>query len=310
MIRSIILVLTLSIAASWLFPLAVGAQNNAAIEQVEVAIWPEYDQHAVLVIYRVQLTVDTELPAQVRLPMPASAGEPYAAAWLNDEGRLLVADYMSELQGEWSVITLTSQSLVAQLEYYIDYGSSGQSRKYVFEWPEGFGVGSFSYDIQQPAGAEDLQIDPLPDRSITGSDGLEYHQADLGQVLGTQSIRIELIYSNPSDQLTADSFVTSPLPLSTPVAAEGSTPDVLQILPYLLGGLGLILVVVSIFLYVHSRRETQRKKIKLGFDTEVQPDKSHGEIGVDPSTIYCHQCGTKASVSDRYCRHCGASLRR
>jgi hypothetical protein len=307
---SIIVFFILFITTSWLFPLAVGAQSSPAIERLEVALWPEYDRHAVLVIYRVQLAADTALPAQIRLPMPADAGEPYATAWLDNEGRLLVADYMSELQGEWNVITLTSQSLVAQLEYYIDYESSGPSRNVVFEWPEGFPVGSFDYELQQPVGAEDLQINPLPDRSITGSDGLEYQQADLGQVLESQSIYIELSYSNPTNQLTADSFVAAPLPLGSPVAAEGGTPDILQILPYLLGGLGLILVAGGGFLYIQSRRGTQKKKRKPKSRTRVQPAKPQEEASVDPSAIYCHQCGTKASVSDRFCRHCGVPLRR
>ncbi len=307
---SIIVFFILFTITSWLFPLAVGAQSSPVIERLEVAIWPEYDRHAVLVIYRVHLLADTALPAQVRLPLPADGGEPYATAWLDDEGRLLVADYMSELQGEWNVITLTSQSLTAQLEYYIDYESSEQFRNYVFEWPEGFPVGSFSYEIQQPVGAEDLQINPVPDRSITGSDGLEYHQADLGQVLASQSVHIELGYSNPSNQLTADSLVTAPLPLSSPVAAEGGTPDILQILPYLLGGLGLILAAGGGFLYIQSRRETQKKKRRPKSRSRVQPAKPQEEASVDPSTIYCHQCGTKASVSDRFCRHCGVPLRR
>ena len=126
--RSIIFFLSLLIVAGWSSATIAEAQNSAMIEQLEVALWPEYDRRAVLVIYRVQLAADTPLPTNIRLPMPAEVGDPYAVAWLGEDGKLLVADYVSEVQGEWNVITLTSGSLVAQLEYYVDYEQSNSNK--------------------------------------------------------------------------------------------------------------------------------------------------------------------------------------
>ncbi|HMK09841.1 MAG TPA: zinc-ribbon domain-containing protein, partial [Anaerolineales bacterium] len=30
---------------------------------------------------------------------------------------------------------------------------------------------------------------------------------------------------------------------------------------------------------------------------------------VDASPVYCHNCGTQATASDRFCRQCGTPLR-
>lgn len=309
--RSITFFILLLIVAGWFSATVAEAQSNAVIESLEVALWPDYDRRAILVIYRVQLASDTTLPAHVQLPIPAAVGDPYATAWMAEEGSLLVADYTSEVQGAWNIVTLTSGSLVAQLEFYMEYELSGDKRNIVFDWPEGFAVKSLSYEVQKPGAVEDLQVSPSPEDSFTGNDGLLYYQADLGEVSEDQTVRIELSYSNPSNQLTIDESITpEPLPLNRSVEAEGGTPDVSQLLPWFLGGLGVCLVIVSGVLYFQSRRQPQRLKRRPRTRKRVKAYDEGSEAGVDPSTIYCHQCGTKASVSDRYCRHCGVPLRR
>lgn len=309
--RSVVVVLCLLILSGWSSATIAEAQSNTGIEQIEVALWPDYDRQAALVIYRVQLTSSTTLPAEVQLPIPATAGDPYAAAWMGEDGQLLVADYTIEAQGDWSIVTLTAGSFIAQLEFYLDYEVSGSIRTLLFTWPSGFAVENLSYEIQQPAGAENFQVIPAPENSVTGRDGLLYLEANLGQVMGDQSVQIELSYSNPTDLLSVSTFVTpEPLPRSSPVAAEGGTPDILQILPWFLGGLGVCLVVLGGILYMQSRRKPQRVRRKPQTYTQPRAAQRDTKAGVDPSTIYCHQCGTKVGVSDRFCRHCGAPLRR
>lgn len=309
--RLLILFFVFIILMGWISSFKVEAQTDQVIEWLEVALWPEYDRHAVLVIYRAKLVENTILPSQVRLPMPAIAGEPFAVAWQNEGGRLLVADYMTEAQGDWSVVTLTAGSLFVQLEYYIDYELSDSDRKFVFEWPEGYPVENLSYEVQQPPTTSDVLLSPAPEQTITRDDGLSYYLADLGPILATTSLSIELNYSNPGNELTADNIRTpSPFSIGSPVDAEGGTPDILQILPWLLGGLGLILVVVGGFLYLQSRRKPVKVRGKRETRSKIRRAKVEEESGVDPSMIYCHQCGTRASVSDRFCRHCGVPLRR
>jgi hypothetical protein len=309
--RSIIYFLCFLLVVGWFSTGIAKAQDYAAIDQLEIALWPDYDRHATLVIYHAQLPADTELPAQVQLPMPAEVGNPYAAAWEAEDGELLVADYSMETQDDWNVVTLTTGSLNAQLEYYLDYEQAGVKRTLVFTWPSGFAVGDLSYEVQEPATAEDLQIVPPPENSIIGTDGLSYERASLGQIGVDQSIQIQLSYSNPTDQLSVDTIVTSEQPPRiSSVAAEGGTPDIRQILPWFLGGLGICFVVVGGVLYFQSRRKPHTAKKRSRVRTRVKTPQKDVNSGAGASAFYCHQCGTKVSASDRFCRHCGVPLRR
>jgi hypothetical protein len=309
--RFIIYLICFLLAVGWFSTGVVKAQDYATIQQLEIALWPDYDRHATLAIYHIQLPADTPLPAQVQLPMPATSGNPYAAAWVAEGGELLVANYTIATQGNWNIVTLTSDSLSAQLEFYIDYEQTGSNRTLVFTWPSGFAVEDLSYEIQQPATAENLQVIPPPETSIMEVDGLTYYQASLGSIAEEQSVQIQLSYSNPSDQLSVDLLATpEPLSQSSPVAAEGGTPDIMQILPWLVGGLGICFVVVGGVLYFQSRRKSQSAKKRPRVRSRVKTSQNDVGSGADSPAFYCHQCGTKVSASDRFCRHCGVPLRR
>jgi hypothetical protein len=306
----VISILMILLLAGLFYPVGVKAQTDPDIAQLEIAFWPDYDRHAILVIYRVHLAADTFLPAQIHLPIPLEIGEPFAVAWQDENGQLLVADYVSETQGDWQIITLTSGGLAAQLEYYMDYEVSETARSFTFSWPDGFAVEDLSYEVQEPTGAEDLVISPPPDRSVTGSEGLVYHLADLGPVSIDASINIEFRYLNPTEQLSIDVIgAPSTLPQTSPIVAQGGTPDILQIMPWLLGGLVICLVAIGGYYYFQSRREPVVVKRKRRPRPSRKASSRKEEL-VDSSVVYCHQCGTQASVSDHYCRHCGVPLRR
>ena len=76
-------------------------------------------------------------------------------------------------------------------------------------------------------------------------------------------------------------------------------------LPWLLGGMGAVLVAAGVIWYLRlSRpapapveRRPARRRRRAGAETEASP-------------IYCHNCGTRAGPSDVFCRQCGTKLRR
>ena len=163
---------------AFVFPSVTYAQD-ATIDHLEIAMWPEFDQRAVLVIYRFQLSPDSQLPATVSLPIPASAGEPHAVAWRDEAGRLLVADYTREISGEWANILVRIESLEGQLEFYSDLNIAGPSRSFALSWPGDVRVNTLTYEVQQPVGATDLIVDPSPQDQSIGQDGLLYLRGNL-----------------------------------------------------------------------------------------------------------------------------------
>jgi hypothetical protein len=290
-------VITLILLIVLLLPGAVFAQDTP-IDHLEIAMWPEYDRQAVLVIYRFQLSPDSQLPMTISLPIPASVGEPHAVAWRDEAGRLLVADYTLESSGDWANVLVQMESLTGQLEFYVDLSIAGADRSFRVSWPGDVPVSALTYEVQQPVGASDLVIDPPPQGQSIGQDGLLYSR---GSLATTGPISIQTQYQKQSDDLSAE------IPaLVQPDVPSGGSNGIDPNLPWIVGGIGLTMLAVGGFFYLRlSRGQTpspsrRRRRRTRGESSQVE---------IDASPLYCQSCGTRASASDIYCRQCGTKLR-
>jgi hypothetical protein len=287
------------------------AQGGPTIEKLEIALWPEFDRSAVLVIYRILLTEDTLLPTQVALPIPAEVGEPFAVAWQDADNQLIVATYQRQVVGDWATITLETESRSVQLEFYQDLSFDGMDRSFTFSWPGGYSAETLTYEVQGPAGSNGLVIDPPSTSSAPGLYGLIYHLADLGPLLLTSEFTITFSYAKSDDTLSVDTISDpAPLPTSPAFSPTGGTPDLAELVPWILGGAGGLLLLVAAFLFVRYQRERARSAPSRKPRKRRRPPVEEQSDEIDTSLFFCHNCGSKASASDFYCRRCGAQLRR
>jgi hypothetical protein len=303
--KSVFLVLSWIVSAS--VPIAGHGQAITEIGDLEVAIWPEYDRPQALVIYRVTLPADVELPSTVAVPIPADVGEPHAVANRGPEGGLLVAPYRLQVEGGWATVFAEAEGPNVQIEYYDALQIEGDRRDFTFTWPEGFPADSVGYEIQQPWGAQGLQVDPPPQQSGLGADGLQYDWGSLGAIGVSSSFTIELSYSKPNAALTVEQLQPPAPALSRPETTSGATPDLSQIFPWVMGALGLSLVVTGAYLYFRGRSAPERKKASMPRRRTAgrQAEAGEGDVG----SVFCHVCGNRAGIGDRFCRYCGARLR-
>jgi hypothetical protein len=273
------------------------------LDRVQVALWPEYDRAATLVILQAQLPAGTPVPAAISLPIPAQVGEPSAVAFVGEDGTLLTADYTRTVRGDWAVITIQTETAAVWLEYYADLSYDDDLRSFTYTWPGGLEVGTFGFEVQQPAGADALQVSPQGVSEI-GADGLLYQRGELGPQTESATISISLSYSNPTSQLTRRE-------IGRPDVTSGGTPDVSTWLPWLLGGFGLLLVVGGALFMLRMNRAAPVVKSKPRRKRRRQKaEEPKTGRQIDASPVFCHSCGTQASVSDIYCRRCGTQLRR
>lgn len=286
--------------------LIVGALQGSAqsatapVDHLEVALWPEFDRPAMLVIYHFQLAADTPLPARVALPVPAASGQPHAVAWQNADGALFDATYTSETAGDWQIIQIELlESRSGQLEYYSDMDFAGTTRSFLFEWPNGFEIGGMSYEVQQPVTATDLVVSPAPDGEGQGDYGLNYLTAEMGPQPVDGAPIISVTYQKPNSTLSIESL--QPLgQISAPIGVQTENPN---ILPWLLGAAGIVLLGGGGYYFVSKRRPApQRVPRRRG--------KRTTDVELEASTVYCHNCGAAAGITDVYCRQCGTQLRR
>jgi hypothetical protein len=280
---------------------------NLTLSSLEVDLWPEYDRPSVLVIYHITLPTDIELPVDLALRIPSAVGDPNAVAVRDANGGLFTIAYDRTVNGEWSTISFTPTMPEIQIEYYDpSLVTQGSSKHFEYSWAGDYAVNSLTVQVQQPVGASDMHITPGMGGGVTRPDGLTYYGSEAGSLPAGQEFKVTVDYTKSSDALSAESLQIQP---SAPVSTITPTGrNLLALLPWILGGLGVVLIVGGGgWWYWQSgigkikAPKAPRRKRKLVITAE--PDE------VPEGYVYCHHCGKRATTGDRFCRTCGTRLR-
>jgi hypothetical protein len=193
---------------------ADGEESTPSLSRLEVALWPEYDKPAVLVLYRAHLRGDVKLPTVVPLAIPAAAGEPHAVAKHGGDGGLYVAPYTRTVKGDWATVAVQTDALDLQLEYYMPLATTAARRHFTYTWPGGIPVGELIIEVQKPATATEMTLKPPPAESAVQADGLSYFRARLGAQGARGGASVDVTYTKPDAQLTA--------PAGEPASGQGA----------------------------------------------------------------------------------------
>jgi hypothetical protein len=202
------------------------------------------------------------------------------------------------------VIEVETDGTEFQIEFYLPLEVSGDLRRFAFAWPGGLATDDFSYEVQQPLGAEGMHVEPAATSRTTDPLGLTYHLIALGAQTAEARPEVSFSYNNSSSLLSADAVAPSG-GLATPAPALGSQVDIRGLLPWILliAGVGLIAAGVIYFLRTRADDRPARPRHR---GSRAQP---MDEDRIDASPVFCHNCGTQATASDRFCRQCGTALR-
>jgi hypothetical protein len=267
----------------------VRAQEEIRLEALEVALWPEFDQPATLVIYHILVAPEAEFPAQLAFRIPVEAGEPNAVAAQNAAGALVDVPYTRSEDGEWAWIAFESRGAFAQLEYYDALAIEGGARAYEFVWPGDYAVNNFLVQVQQPFAVEDLVTTPAIADSHQGEDGLTYYETSFESRASGEVVEISVAYTNPSGELSS---------LHVDPNAGGGAANI-SLIALALGIAGVVLVSYSAWRYFSGSVRAEAKKLGKS-EMQVQAEKE--------GPVYCLQCATEALPGDQFCRNCGKKL--
>ncbi|MBI4770968.1 MAG: hypothetical protein HY784_11320, partial [Chloroflexi bacterium] len=190
----------------WLVATPAWAQSGVALSRLEVDLWPEYDRPGVLVLYRITLDPAVAVPAALKFRIPAVAGQPNAVAGKDASGALLNIPYTTAAEADWLLLTFTSESRDIQIEYY-DPGlkATGDLKTFTFNWLGDYAVSQLSVQVQQPAGASNLQTSPALSNQVVGGDGLTYLNGDVGAAPAGQTWTLSLSYQKSGAGLSVQS---------------------------------------------------------------------------------------------------------
>lgn len=283
-------------------PITVSAQTAITFTKIIINIWPEYDRPGVLVFYQITLSPQTSLPATLTLRIPKAAGNPYNVAMKDIDGRLDSLRSTSVVEGEWIRVTFTTPVPEIQFEYYDPAIISTSSlHEYQYTWPGGFDTESVVLVIQQPLAAENFQVQPAMGSGRMSSDGFTYFESVVGKLKADVPFSIKLKYDKTGTNLSAPSQSVSPVETISTSTLGWQTLN--EALPYVLGGLGVLLILASGYWYWRSG-----KTLTLAFRRRHVPSRVKETDG-ESAGIYCHRCGRKAVSGDVFCRSCGTKLR-
>jgi hypothetical protein len=301
-------VIPLLLLLSLLLPLKVHAQDPITFSSMAIEIWPEYDKPSVLVIYQFTLASATTFPATISIRIPTAAGDPNAVAERQPDGSLYSLNYTRQVKGDWATITFsTTAATKLQLEYYDpSLTKAGNARHYDYTWLGDYAISQLTLQVQQPAGATNMVNSPSLGAGAAGSDNLIYYTQDVGAVTAGQTIQLSIDYQKTTDALSVESVPIEP---SAPVPqSSASDLNISTWLPWILGILGAGLIIGGIVWFWRSGRQ---RPVRQPRRRQSKPDtvEPESDPGSEEDSIYCSQCGKRASPGDQFCRSCGTPIR-
>jgi hypothetical protein len=290
--RLVILILMILLTAS-----PARAQSAVALKTFNVQLWSEYDQPSMLVIYTFEVTDNTQIPASIDIRVPRSGN--ITAVAFDKDGQLLLADYQNKPAADtnWQVITILLQERTTyHVEYYQPLERDGNKRSFTFQWTAELPVDKFNVEIQVPndsTGVKTTPAVPLVQGPVFQSGGAVMNAMKQGD-----SYQLKLEYSRNSDAPSVTPPAGQAVEPVVPVDANTDGRVTLNKLPYVFGGIGILLIALAVFYFLRSNSQIEKK-----------PRQRRSRPQQTGPQVYCHECGTRAHESDRFCRICGSKLR-
>ncbi len=290
--------LTFLTATLCVLPISVAAQAGATLSWATVQFWPEYDDPRMLVLVDFQITDDVPLPASLTFRIPLDANL-IAVASSDEGGQFLDHAYAGpHPSGEYQTFSMVvEKNIPYRFEYYQALTRNGAQREFSYLWNNGYGVEDFQYLFLEPLSVTQLSLDPKYASQKT-SGGLNYYESAPAPLGGGETFALTIRYTKTTDDLVApkqSAQIADPLNENTP-----GRVSLTKILPWAFGGVGVLMILIGAAYYIQWGNRVNKKS---------RARKRAAEES-DVTSIYCPQCGARAKPSDKFCRTCGARLRR
>ena len=288
-------------------PSMAGAQGGTQLQQVNVELWSEYDQPSMLVIEEFVVTENTTLPAEVTLRFHKDAH--LIAVAFNNGSELLNAEFDGPRDhGNWQVLDVNVRSRdIYRIEYYQPLIQEGNKRKFSFEWLGDYSVKQFNLSAFIPLDSTNIVTSPILSSQSSLPKGLYLtNEEGFGKIRMGESYEFDIEYTRDSTIVT-NATQGVEVQASDPVGPNTPGRASIDKLPWIIGGFGLALIAVILFLFSYWR-SMQSEIHAAATLARTKLGRRRGKKG-ENLQIYCHECGTRAQTGDRFCRVCGNKLR-
>jgi ribosomal protein L32 len=284
-------VLVVAVWLGWQATESVYPQDNPRLATLDIAIWPEFDRPAALVILRAEIAED--VTSRRRLCASNQLGGPAALAYAaSADGQLLNLGYQRSDAQDFITLTFSTPERFFQVEFYDPIAVGTTDRSYTYTWPGDLAADKLSVELQEPATATGLSVQPELGAGQIRPDGLTYHQVDLGAFDAGQTLAIDVSYQKTESRTSAESLRAQ---------FRGRCPSGWW--PRLCWRRG------------RCRRVLRRRGAVSSYETRPRATRAarrreqaagQRESGAN----FCPQCGAALRSRDRFCPECGTAVRR
>ena len=290
--------LILAMGMLWILPSLASAQGSVTLANLNVQLWPEYDQPSMLVLADFELPATTLFPVKLTFHIPQDANLVAVASYSAD-GSLINAIYEGPTtKGDLQAFTVTLNNAKARFEYYLPITFNEDERTFSYLWNGDYAINAFGIRVLEPLDSSSLTTTPKLGPAVVES-GLTYFESNAVKLKSGEQFTLDLKYIK-----TTDTLVSSPQGVQPAAPVNENTPGRVSLnksLPYIIGGIGLVMVVGGIVYYWQAGRSSTKKTRR-----RVRTPQENEEDGKE---AYCPQCGTRAKSNDRFCRVCGGRMR-
>ena len=313
---------------------SASAQSAPRLATLVIDVWPEYDRPAtVLVIYRGQFAPGAPIPDQIKVRIPASAGEPSAVASPQPGSEGAPVNQWTELiaqkkvtttrDDDWIEVTFTPLSRSFNIEFYDKISAVTFDRRYTLTWPGDLSADAVTVNLREPFGATDLQSTPTLPPGVTDEEGLVARQLKMDALAAGQPFVFSIGYHREDKRTSAEALqlvtlVPTPMPAALPVAKEAAPWLLIAAL-----GVGLILIIGGVVWYLRAQRAQTfrpyqplalrkgRRSVRTSRAPRPRPRPAAAltveETGT--ATGFCAQCGKLLRPDDAFCSRCGTRVK-
>ena len=301
-VRSFFLLMGVLLLVTLAAPSFAIAQTPERITNLDISVWPEFDDPRVLVQYDGNLASQNGYPREVAFYIPSSAVLT-ATAYQDESQQFLNTDpaTVTDAGNGLKRVTFKVPKPHFHLEYYDDAIRGTPDKTLEFFYTAILPADSVEIQVQQPLKAENFKIAPAAAMISEGMHDFKYHIFNYPGAAADQTLKLQINYTKTDPNPSIQNVVPpETAPQTNPTDAAVPT-DPQQI--YMLVGAGIVLALGLLALWLwYTRRQPQ-----LAF--AGASNRAANSKKVERATGFCSQCGNSMHASDNFCPKCGAKKR-
>lgn len=227
--------------------------SDLAIGRMRAAIWPEYDDPSILVIYDGRFRDEGAFPAETIFFLPKGSVISDACS-LSPKGQHFCQLYRQKTVGDKDEVRLKLPYPNFYLSFHINlfqYGHEGQ-KAFTYSINVNHNIGKLEIDIQRPLRADGFKI--LPQSSdISEKKGFEHYGYVLENVPKGKILDFKIEYVKKDNMPSVDIKYS---PMAGPKIFDSAyeNPRRMYIILYVVGALGFVLV-IGLLWFVFKRKK-------------------------------------------------------